>query len=189
MTEAQDETASMIRFLAIVCATALVVLPALTAGAQTQADDQAATTREVERPGRSGLPLPRFVSLRAGEVNMRTGPGVRYPIDWVYRKRYLPVEIIDEFDTWRQIRDPDGTVGWVHQTMLSGRRSVIVVEEQQVLRRDPDPNATGIVKLDPGVIGKLERCDQAWCLLEFGTYVGWLPDTAIYGVYPGKETP
>ena len=81
------------------------------------------------RIGESGLTLPRFVSLRASEVNMRTGPGTRYPIAWVYKQRNLPVEIVDEFDTWRRIRDWEGSEGWVHQSMLHGRRSIMVVED------------------------------------------------------------
>ncbi|HEC14175.1 MAG TPA: hypothetical protein ENI72_00310, partial [Rhodospirillales bacterium] len=74
----------------------------------------------------SGLPLPRFVSLRVNEVNMRTGPGVQYPIEWVYSRQYLPMEVIAEYSTWRKVRDWQGGQGWVHQSMLGGRRSFIV---------------------------------------------------------------
>ena len=83
----------------------------------------AALAAEDKRLGASGLPLPRFVSLKSDEVNLRTGPGKRYPIDWIYRRRGLPVEIIDEFDDWRRVRDHDGTVGWVHRFMLVSQRT------------------------------------------------------------------
>jgi SH3-like domain-containing protein len=81
--------------------------------------------------------LPRFVSLRASEVNLRTGPGIRYPIEWVFKRRDLPVEVVDEFESWRRIRDWEGTLGWVHQSMLRGRRTALVTGEPRVLRRAP----------------------------------------------------
>ena len=97
-------------------------------------------------------PVPYFVSLAAGEVNLRTGPGVRYPIDWVYKRRALPVEVIAVFDHWRQIRDWQGTVGWVHQNMLSTRRTLIVVGEERVMRREPKSEAAPVARLAPGVV-------------------------------------
>src|SRR5579862_3380664 len=97
-------------------------------------------TSEVRAAGTeaSGLPLPRFASLRSDEVNLRSGPGVRYPVDWIYTRRDLPVEVIAEFDTWRKIRDWQGTEGWVHQSFLSARRMVVVTGERRRLRADPD---------------------------------------------------
>src|SRR4029453_16249428 len=83
------------------------------------------------------LPLPRFASLDSKEVNLRAGPGKDYPILWVYQRRGLPVEIIQEFDTWRRIRDRDGTVGWVQQNLLSGRRTALVIDEARTMRTDP----------------------------------------------------
>ena len=104
------------------------------------------------RRGRRIRPVPYFVSLAAGEVNLRTGPGVRYPIDWVYKRRALPVEVIAVFDHWRQIRDWQGTVGWVHQNMLSTRRTLIVVGEERVMRREPKSEAAPVARLAPGVV-------------------------------------
>ena len=83
----------------------------------------------------SGLPLPRFVSLRAEEVNMRAGPGVRYPVDWVYKRKNMPVEVIAEFGTWRKVRDIQGTQGWIHQSMLSSNRWVTITGPARTLRR------------------------------------------------------
>ena len=138
------------------------------------------------RPGRTGLPLPRFVSLRSGEVNLRTGPGVRYPIDWVYQRPGLPVEVIDEFDTWRRIRDWQGAVGWVHQSMLRGRRMVMVIGERRLLRQDPDGQSPGVAYLEPGVLGELKGCEALWCEVTSGGYEGWLHSEEFYGLYPSE---
>src|SRR4051812_28309713 len=95
--------------------------------------------------GGSGLPVPRFVSLKPDDVNVRTGPGTRYPIQWVYHRSGLPVEIVDEYDVWRKIRDSDGTTGWVHKTMLEGKRNVLIkAKESRIVRADPDMKARAI---------------------------------------------
>lgn len=143
--------------------------------------------RQIERPGRTGLPLPRFVSLRNDEVNLRAGPGIRYPIEWVYRRRGLPVEVIDEFENWRRIRDWEGTLGWVHQSMLSGRRTVRITGEESILRRRPDAGAPGVATLMPGAIGRLLTCKGGWCEIEIGGYEGWVKRSQFYGVFPREE--
>ncbi len=166
----------------------MAILPVLwTAAPLAQDSGEQPGARQVERPGRTGLPLPRFVSLRAAEVNLRTGPGVRYPIDWVYRRRGLPVEVIDEFETWRRIRDHDGTTGWIHQSMLDGRRSVLVTGEVRVLRRAPEAGATGVALLEEGVIARLEGCDGDWCRVSVDRFGGWLRRGEVFGLYP-EET-
>ncbi len=137
----------------------------------------------------TGLPLPRFVSLRANEVNFRTGPGVRYPIEWVFMRAGLPVQVIAEFDTWRKIRDPDGTEGWVHQSMLSGRRHVIVIEQVRSLRKTPAPAAVPIARLEPGVILRLATCRAAWCEVEVGGRRGWLPRANVWGLSKSGAAP
>jgi len=142
-----------------------------------------------QRPGRTGRPLPRFVSLRASKVNLRTGPGARYPIDWVYQRAGLPVEIIDEFDTWRRIRDWQGTIGWVHQSMLQGRRTVMILGERRLMRRRPDPQAPGVAYLEPGAIAALESCEGLWCELSAGGFRGWLEAAAFYGLYASELLP
>ena len=141
-----------------------------------------------KRPGQTGLPLPRFVSLRSGEVNLRTGPGVRYPIDWVYRRRGLPVEIIDEFDTWRRIRDWQGTVGWVHQSMLQGKRTILINGAERTLRKDPRSDAPGLAIAKPGVLGDLKTCQGDWCQVTVQGFSGWMRREDFYGIYP-QETP
>ncbi|MBF0270162.1 MAG: hypothetical protein HQL44_16385 [Alphaproteobacteria bacterium] len=137
----------------------------------------------------SGLPLPRFVSLRAEEVNLRTGPGVRYPIEWVITKRELPVEIIAEFDTWRKIRDAQGTDGWVHQTMLTGRRTMLVIGNGiRKLRRSDSDEAAPLANVESGVIGRLLQCprNSQFCRVEVDGYQGWLKRDEFWGVYSGE---
>jgi SH3-like domain-containing protein len=134
--------------------------------------------------GASGLPLPRFVSLRSDEANLRSGPGRNYPIDWIYRRSGLPLQVIDEFDTWRRVRDHDGTAGWMHRSVLSGRRSVIVTGTRSLLRRDPNPTAPGRAYLETGVIGDLTDCDGAWCRIEVEGFEGWLARDEIWGADP-----
>ena len=159
-----------------------------------QVQDDAAGAKKSElsrnqRPGRTGRPLPRFVSLRASKVNLRTGPGARYPIDWVYQRAGLPVEIIDEFDTWRRIRDWQGTIGWVHQSMLQGRRTVMILDERRLMRRRPEPQAPGVAYLEPGAIAALERCKELWCEVSAGGFRGWLETESFYGLYASELLP
>lgn len=133
----------------------------------------------------SGLPLPRFVSLRAAEVNMRTGPGVQYPVEWVYRRQALPMEVIAEYGTWRKVRDWQGTQGWVHQSMLAGRRALIVTGKVRTLRSRPTVKSAPVAKLEPGVIGRLVECpsDGAWCRIEASGRAGWLRRVEFWGAY------
>jgi len=137
----------------------------------------------------ASLPIPRFVSLRTNPINLRAGPGVRYPVDWVYVRRSLPVEVIGEFDTWRRIRDPDGAEGWVHQSMLSGKRTAIVTGGNRALMRTADAGADTLVTLEAGVIVNVQRCppDIMACRVEINGLQGWLPREHFWGVYP-RET-
>ena len=135
-----------------------------------------------------GLPIPRFVSLRTNPINLRTGPGVRYPVDWVYVRRSLPVEVIGEFDTWRHIRDPDGAEGWVHQSMLSGKRTAIVKGAARTLKRAGEDAAETIATLDIGVVVNVQRCpaESSYCRVEVSGLQGWLKRDQFWGVYPSE---
>lgn len=135
----------------------------------------------------TGLPLPRFASLRASEVFMRTGPGTRYPVEWIYRRRDLPVQIIAEFDTWRKVRDWNGAVGWVHRAMLSGRRTAITVENETVLRRAPDMTAPAVARAESGVIARILSCDGAWCRVDASGMTGWTPRRALWGTFANEK--
>jgi SH3-like domain-containing protein len=137
----------------------------------------------VDKDGRE-LPLPRFASLKSAEVNLRAGPGSNYPIEWVLTRPALPIEIIAEFETWRRIRDPWGTVGWVHQSMLSGRRTGIVIgDAPRPLRRDPQADSVALALVEPGVLAQLLKCGAAWCRVDLKGRRGWLPRTDVWGLY------
>ena len=136
----------------------------------------------------SGLPLPRFVSLRSDEVNLRTGPGQRYPIDWTYTRKDVPVEIIAEFDVWRKIRDWQGTEGWVHQGMLSGRRAMVVIGGSHPLRSSDSDAGDQVAVVEAGVFGRLLHCprNKEFCKVAFGTTEGWLKRDEFWGVYKSE---
>lgn len=138
----------------------------------------------------TGLPIPRFVSLRSAEVNVRTGPGQQYPIEWVYRRVGLPVEITAEFDVWRRIRDRDGSEGWVHQALLSGRRFAIVAAggDTVTLTRRSQPDSAAVARLESGVIVRLMDCPSGVvaCRVEIEGYSGWVPRRHLWGVYEGE---
>ena len=102
------------------------------------------TEADTAKGSNTGLPLPRFAALRSDEVNLRAGPGTRYPIQWVYKRRELPVEILREFEVWRLVQDPEGIKGWVHQATLTGRRSFIVTGGDATLRRDAQDGAADL---------------------------------------------
>ena len=143
---------------------------------------------EAEKGSSTGQPLPRFVSLRSDEVNMRKGPGTRYPVAWVYKRRDLPVEIEREFEVWRLVEDPDGVKGWVHQATLTGRRSIIIKGSDATLRHDPQDTAEAVAVLQPGVIGRLLSCAATsdWCQVQVGEYRGYLKRTQVWGTLPNE---
>lgn len=141
-----------------------------------------------EATNTSGLPVPRFVSLKPDEVNVRTGPGTRYPIAWVYHRAGMPVEIIEEYDLWRRIRDAEGTTGWVHKTMLAGQRNVMIKgKEAHILRNDSSADAKPILKAEPSVIGKLVECEKDWCRIQLSGHKGWIEKAHLWGVYPDEK--
>ncbi len=137
------------------------------------------------------IAVPRFVSLKMGEVNLRTGPGGRYPIKYVYKKKHYPVEIIDEYELWRQIREIDGTVGWVHRRMLTGIRYVLLKNDTDVFKKaDISSKIKAYVTKD--VVAKVEKCPAKndFCELEFEygekTLTGWVKRDVLYGLYPNE---
>jgi len=133
----------------------------------------------------TGLPLPRYVSIRAGEVNLRTGPGVQYPVEWVFQRQELPLEIIKEYRTWRLVRDWEGTQGWMHQSMLSGTRTFMVTGKPRTIRIKPEVKSRAIAIIEPGAIGELVSCPSAagWCRVKAGKVDGWLRRVEFWGAY------
>ena len=132
----------------------------------------------------SGLPLPRFVSLRSAEINLRRGPGTQYPIDWVFVRAGLPVEIISEFETWRKVRDIEGAEGWVHQRMLSGKRTVMLhpFQEPVFLMKHPKHDSKPLAQVQGGAIGYLKKCTKRWCRVAFSNREGWLQRSQFWGI-------
>lgn len=136
-----------------------------------------------ETKGPSGLPLPRFASLRSNEVNLRTGPGLRYPIEWVFVKEDLPVEITAEFDVWRRIRDSNDAKGWIHKSTLSGHRSLIVTEQTGNIYKDSNIGSSLLAHVQAGAIGDLLACDLVWCEVSFGDIKGYMKKEDFWGAY------
>jgi SH3-like domain-containing protein len=155
----------------------------------------AQTPAEVLPPVGSGLPVPRYVSLKSDRVNMRNGPGTDYPTGWVYRRAGLPLEIIKEFEGWRQVRDADGAEGWVLQSFLSGRRTGLVLPwERKASASAPivavfssDSASSGVVaNVEAGVIANLHSCDARWCRVSIEQYNGYIEQKKLWGVYDGE---
>jgi SH3-like domain-containing protein len=134
-----------------------------------------------------GLPVPRFVSLHASKIYLRTGPGMNFPVQWIYQRRHMPVEVIAEYDTWRKIKDWQGTIGWVHQSMLDGGRYALITGTERELLQDPADAAQPTAKVMPGVVAQILRCAGLWCRINADGYKGWLRRSEFYGVYPDEK--
>ncbi len=143
----------------------------------------------------SGLPLPRFVSLKADRVNLRSGPGTDYPTSWVYRQAGLPVEVIKEHESWRQVRDSEGATGWILQSLLSGRRTALVTPwdkkpdspvPQIPVRNSDSERARTVAIVEAGVIANIHSCDGLWCNITIDRFRGYMPQKQLWGVYPNE---
>ena len=137
----------------------------------------------------SGLPLPRFVSLRSDVVNMRTGPGVRYPIVWVYNRRFMPLEVVNEYTTWRKVRDFQGSEGWMHQGMLSNKRYLLVTGQNRTLRSEPQSTSPPVAQLEQGSIGEIKKCadTSGWCEILIGGFRGWIRKVETWGAFKNEK--
>ncbi|MDA8049089.1 MAG: SH3 domain-containing protein [Rhodospirillales bacterium] len=144
-----------------------------------------------EKGSSTGLPLPRFVSLATGDVNMRVGPGFQYPIAWVYKRAGLPVVVEREFDVWRLVLAPDGGRGWMHEATLAGTRTFLVSGGDRILRKRPDRKARAVAVLKAGVIGRIRRCKAgaAWCSVVVDGRRGYLRRKDFWGTFPGEAVP
>jgi SH3-like domain-containing protein len=146
--------------------------------------------------GASGLPVPRFVSLKSDRVNLRQGPGTEYPTAWVFRRAGLPVEVVKEFESWRQVRDAEGTTGWVLGSMLSGRRTAVILpwevkvgqgqQTMAVLRDDDSARAGEVAQVEAGVLASIISCDGKWCRVSVGGFRGYVEQTKLWGAYQGE---
>jgi len=131
----------------------------------------------------NNLPLPRWVSLASDEVNLRVGPGERYPIDWVVKQKNMPVEINQEFENWRKVKLQDGKIGWAHRAMLSGTRFAAVKQKNQLLYRQPDETTAVQAKAQKGALLRLEKCQKSWCFAGAQGFEGWVSKAGLWGVY------
>ena len=171
------------------CALALVL------GAFPAADPMAQSAAAASEAA-GGPQVPRFVSLKSDRVNLRQGPGTEYPTAWVFRRAGLPVEVIKEFEGWRQVRDAEGTTGWVLGSMLSGRRTAVIlpwlVRPGQgeppfaVLRDDDSEGARAIAQVEAGVLAGIIGCDGRWCRVSVSGFRGYIEQTKLWGAYQGE---
>ena len=134
----------------------------------------------------TNLPLPRYVSLKTREGNVRRGPSLSHRIDWVFTREDMPLMVTAEYGHWRRVVDREGLGGWVHYALISGTRTVIVDADMQPLYRRPNLDATQNALLEAGVIARLEACQIDWCRVAAGGFSGWLPKSAIWGVGPDE---
>ena len=138
----------------------------------------------------SGLPIPRFVSLKPDRVNVRVGPNKDQEVRWVYTRAGMPVEITAEFENWRRIRDWEGAEGWVYHSLLSGKRSAVVVptlkDELVPLYESPDIEATVAAQLQSGVLTQVKTCTGKWCQVSGKSFSGWIVQERLWGAYPNE---
>lgn len=140
-------------------------------------------TEAAEPDQSSGLPLPRYASLKSDNVYVRTGPSMDYPIKWIYKKEGMPVEIIQEFDAWRKIKDPNGDIGWAHKILLSGKKTARISSDEPAIAYDDTEMEKPVVQFEKGVIVNIEECQKLMCRVQFAPYEGWIEKKHLWGVY------
>lgn len=147
---------------------------------------QSASQKELFNP--TGLEIPRFASLKSSKVFTRKGPGKRFPIEWIYQRKDLPVEIVQEFDTWRKIKDESGAESWVHQSLLSGKRTAIsVVDPYARLFKKSDEDSRIIGLVEQGAIVEIRGCLEEWCKVDVLNYDGWITKKDLWGIYESEN--
>ena len=164
---------------------ALGAFAALTAAAPAAPQEAQGPVGPVTR-----LPLPRFASLKSDRVILREGPSKEHGAKVVFQRAGLPIEIVAEFETWRRIRDSEGSEGWVLHSLLSGKRTALVAPwkkgELLTLRQAPSASAAAVARMQPGVIANIKSCDGAWCRLFGERFDGYLEQATLWGAYPGE---
>ena len=130
----------------------------------------------------SGLPIPRYVSLKYDEINVRVGPGQRYPIRYVYHRKHLPVQVVEEFAHWRKIKDFQGSSGWVHKGAIDGARTAMILDKPQNLYAKPEVTDRPVMRAAATVIGQLKACLPDWCAMQIGERDGWIRKADVWGV-------
>lgn len=135
-----------------------------------------------ERGQVTNLPIPRFVSLKTDEGNVRRGPSLSHRIDWVYKRRNMPLEITGEYGHWRRVRDRDGQGGWVHYSLLSGVRTVVVERDLTPMRVKPFEDSPVNAYAEANVVARLGSCVLDWCRISAGGSSGWVKKVGLWGV-------
>ena len=160
-------------------------MPVRGGGSSRSGAAEAAPVKESTEPPPK---IPRFAALKTDDTNMRRGPGQRYPIEWVYQRRDLPVEVEREYDVWRYVRDPEGVEGWVHQVTLSDRRTFMVTGKDATVRAEANDTASAVAVLKAGVIGRLRECGEGskWCQVQVSGYKGYLRRDQLWGLLPDE---
>lgn len=159
-----------------------VALLAITASVSGAGGGHAAEKEGAARGPVTNLPLPRYVSMKATEANIRRGPSLTHRIDWVFKLRDMPLRVTAEHGHWRRVEDPDGQGGWIHYSLISGVRTVIVEGELTRVHSRPDLSAPVNAAFEPGVVARLGKCGPDWCQLRSGGYRGWAPKSKLWGV-------
>ncbi len=136
---------------------------------------------------RTNLKLPRFVTVKAPEANVRSGPGLRYRIEWVMVRPDMPVEVIAENKQWRRIKDIQGDEGWIHRSMLSNRRTVVITGTAQIMRKSSHKDSAPVARVEVGVNGSLLSCTQTACRVAVNDYKGWISRESLWGIYPEES--
>jgi len=161
----------------------IALLPALIAGP--------ASAREGDMGSASGLPVPRFVSLKSDHVNVRGGPTKDHDVSWIYTRAGLPVEVTAEFENWRRVRDSEGAEGWVYHSLLAGKRTAMIStrapNELVSLYEEADSQSDIAAKLQAGVTAQVKRCNGNWCRIIGRGFDGWIEQARLWGVYPGEK--
>lgn len=135
-----------------------------------------------ERGSVTNLPLPRYVSLKVAEGNARRGPSLSHRIDWVFTRRDMPLQVVAEYGNWRRVQDKDGAGGWVHYSLLSGVRTVLIETDLVELRARPEPQSPVRAQAELGVVAHLGECRPEWCKIQADGISGWVPKSALWGV-------
>lgn len=134
----------------------------------------------------TNLPMPRYVSMKASEGYARRGPSSTHRIDWVFVRRNMPLRVVGEYGHWRRVQDREGAGGWMHYSLLSGNRTVIVEPTELDLRKRPAADAAITAKLTQGVVAWLGECAEGWCMVEVEDSEGWVEQVELWGVEPGE---
>jgi SH3-like domain-containing protein len=159
--------------------------PAAAEGPTSKPSAEGPTSKDAVKY-RSGLPVPRFASLRAGRAYMRAGPGKEYPVTWEFVRPGTPLEVVSEWNVWRKVRDADGTVGWMDRAMLSTDRTIQITRQMRELRARPDLSSPIVLRAEPGVVMRVTMCAQRWCRVEGQGRSGYILSEHGFGVYPNE---